>query len=398
VLEADLPCTETALFIGATNVTLDLGGHTISGDGGAGDNGVDNTAGHDDVTIRNGTISNFGDGVEVVGASGGSISRLLVSDHFADGIDTSDTTSMTIRNVTARDNGLRGFDLECVGCLYKDNFADNNFSEGFRLFGEDLTITGNRAELNDLEGFRIDANDSRLEANRSLTNSENGYQIGGQDNTAIDNLAESNFDAGFLVNGSDRTKLKANTSKLNEGVGFNVAGGIDVVLSLNKATENLNGGYLVLNATGPTVKSNVANKNTGVGFLFVLAFEGKVTGNTAKNTRGDLGTTGDGFSISGTETTLFSGNLAENNLKDGFSLTQSDDNDLFGNTAKLNIGDGFFVADTSEDAKLNDNRASRNTSAGFRVDELTTTGTNNRASRNGANCVIVLGAPVRCRG
>ncbi|HVL98011.1 MAG TPA: carboxypeptidase regulatory-like domain-containing protein, partial [Egibacteraceae bacterium] len=63
-LEADLgPCPDNGLIVGADNVTLDLGGHTIFGTDAVGDGAgvlIDNRTG---VTVRNGTIRGFDGGV-----------------------------------------------------------------------------------------------------------------------------------------------------------------------------------------------------------------------------------------------------------------------------------------------------------------------------------------------
>src|SRR4051812_48505646 len=70
-LTADLPdCPGTGLVIGADGITLDLGGHTISGTNAGGGEGIAND-GHGGVQIRNGTISGFRfNGVGIRGARG----------------------------------------------------------------------------------------------------------------------------------------------------------------------------------------------------------------------------------------------------------------------------------------------------------------------------------------
>jgi hypothetical protein len=61
-LAADQTSAEDGLVVGADGITIDLGGHTIAGDMGTGDVGID-LNGHSDVTIRNGTVRNFEDGI-----------------------------------------------------------------------------------------------------------------------------------------------------------------------------------------------------------------------------------------------------------------------------------------------------------------------------------------------
>ena len=65
-LDEDLACppgTESAIIIGASNITLDLGGHLLSGS--APGTGVF-ALGYEGITIRNGTIDGFNYGVFVI--------------------------------------------------------------------------------------------------------------------------------------------------------------------------------------------------------------------------------------------------------------------------------------------------------------------------------------------
>src|SRR4029453_11354474 len=67
VLDSDLTgCPADGLVIGTDGITLDLAGHTISGEGRV---GVDNDAGHRRVTIKNGIVEGFGNAVRLVGAT-----------------------------------------------------------------------------------------------------------------------------------------------------------------------------------------------------------------------------------------------------------------------------------------------------------------------------------------
>lgn len=77
-LDSDLVnCPNNGIVIGADNITLDLNGHTIDGDGTPVDPcpegetcdvGVDNSAGHSGVTVQRGSVRQFSLGVLVVGA------------------------------------------------------------------------------------------------------------------------------------------------------------------------------------------------------------------------------------------------------------------------------------------------------------------------------------------
>jgi hypothetical protein len=64
-LDADIGgCSDAGLIVGAAGVTIDLGGHTVSGTSISGGNpaqvGIDDSAGYDAVVIRNGVVRDFG--------------------------------------------------------------------------------------------------------------------------------------------------------------------------------------------------------------------------------------------------------------------------------------------------------------------------------------------------
>src|SRR5215831_21045614 len=64
-LASDLTCVETdGLQVNADGITINLNGHTLTDGDGGGDRrtGID-VGGHSNVTIRNGTIANFGFGI-----------------------------------------------------------------------------------------------------------------------------------------------------------------------------------------------------------------------------------------------------------------------------------------------------------------------------------------------
>jgi hypothetical protein len=108
-LDADLACppgTERGLIIGASNITLDLGGHVITGDapGGMVTRGIvaANVAG---VIIRNGTVEEFDEGVDVfdsrnVTLENLSIRNLRVSDpaHFVAGVNIANSSAVLVTN------------------------------------------------------------------------------------------------------------------------------------------------------------------------------------------------------------------------------------------------------------------------------------------------------------
>ena len=82
-LDGDVgPCPAGGIVIGADNITLDLGGHQVSGTPGTGDGTGIRIAGRTGVTVTNGAVSNFDVGVVIEGGSRNTVYRLRVNDNI----------------------------------------------------------------------------------------------------------------------------------------------------------------------------------------------------------------------------------------------------------------------------------------------------------------------------
>jgi hypothetical protein len=106
ILQADLACpagTESAIIIGASNIILDLGGHTVSGH--VPGNGVF-SINQEGITIKNGVIDGFTYGVFVINTSRVTMEKLTVKN-----LDISDPSNflfginiLSSQNVIVRDS------------------------------------------------------------------------------------------------------------------------------------------------------------------------------------------------------------------------------------------------------------------------------------------------------
>lgn len=166
VLANDMTCTTDAFVINADNITLDLGGRTITGPGMGPQTwpqpqlatvGV-RTGGHTGVTIRNGTISQFSTGIYFI-----------------------DMTKSAIEDVTSERNRF-GFYIH----------ASNNITV------RRSTVVGN------IYGLHLqDANDNLVEGNnliRQTYNSPGGYGIylyRSTGNRIVENTIENNVNWGI---------------------------------------------------------------------------------------------------------------------------------------------------------------------------------------------------------
>jgi parallel beta-helix repeat protein len=164
-LDRDLvDCPNNGIIIGADNVTLDLNGHVIDGDGTEFfdcpfdepcDIGVVDFD-HHGIKIENGTVQEFVFGALVVGATDSRVTHLDLSNHFFSGLLVAESSRSQIDGVTASANGLT---TDQAGI---DVFASR-----------ELTIEKNAVNGNGDIGFFIDGlDDSRIERNVLSNNPE----------------------------------------------------------------------------------------------------------------------------------------------------------------------------------------------------------------------------------
>src|SRR3954452_19850350 len=78
-------CPGDGLVIGADNLTLDLGGHTIDGPAVPATAGI-RLAGHHGVTVQRGALKEFGNGVLLDAADGNALVRVTVARSLGRGI------------------------------------------------------------------------------------------------------------------------------------------------------------------------------------------------------------------------------------------------------------------------------------------------------------------------
>jgi parallel beta-helix repeat protein len=112
-LDSDLTnCHPYGVVIGADDITLDLGGHTIDGVLAGGDLGADggigiyNGGGYDDVTIQNGTVQGFTIGVVLVGATGNEVRDLSVLNSNGSGMSLLLSNDNLVENNTLSGNSF----------------------------------------------------------------------------------------------------------------------------------------------------------------------------------------------------------------------------------------------------------------------------------------------------
>jgi len=151
-LAADLTgCTGDGLVVVANGTVINLNGHTISGTGVA--SGVYNI-GNTSVTVKNGAITGFANGVSWVGGSSGTLQGLRVFDNVQIGFYIDAKVSLT-GNVSTH-NGANGIhvDVHTDGAAISGNRVLSNAGKGIFVNTQHaVSVTGNVANGNGSDGI-----------------------------------------------------------------------------------------------------------------------------------------------------------------------------------------------------------------------------------------------------
>lgn len=273
VLENDVgPCPANGangIVVGASNITLDLNGHTVFGTQARGEGAGVYMLNRTGVTVRNGTVRDFDGGVAVDGGSGNTITGITARDNigtlnvtrYGEGIALlSSTNNRVIGNLAVHNGPFGGIGLYSVnnsehartttgnanGNLIDSNqVVDNNLprseaindSDGIRVErqAEFNTITNNRVTGSGLDGIALFAftpnNTIRFNAVHNngflnpFTRRGDGIRVfGGSHHTVVQgNQVTGNAANGIVLHGvfSDRPPVVNSTVTDNFSVGNN---------------------------------------------------------------------------------------------------------------------------------------------------------------------------------
>ena len=379
-LDSDLvDCPGDGVSIGAADITLDLGEHTIDGDGSRDqcDAGVANgedpadcsqsgRSGYNGVTIKNGVVTQFGIGVEVRDASRNFVRGVTASGNGT-GIGLVDAVQSRARMNTLSGNGL-GVSLSNDGTLDRNganeltrNLVLRNGS-GIAAEGSDGNrISGNSAIDNLDAGISLDAaRANRVDAN-AISGSCNAVMLHHSSVNQVDgNLLTGNRCAGIeATDGDHDNRFEQNVISRNGGDGIVAESSQRVVGNLT--SEN--------GATGITISCDsaecVVQRNVSYGNEQGIVVRGFGTARVERNLA--LHNAGDGLLL----------------LADGAGAF------VLRNTARQNGDDGIDVDDPA--ATVLRNTARRNVDLGIEAVPGVVDGGKNRAAGNGnpAQCVGV---------
>ena len=261
-------CPGDGLVAAASGITIDLGGHTISG--AVGDAGVRIRAFVHDVTIVNGTITGFSDGVRADISTGNHISMLTVTANTR-GINLANVGNSVVEKNTAVDNTFDGIRVNGVG-------SDGNTVQQNVIVGGGFGITV------------ADGADANLVTRNAVSGTGHGISVfvGALGNTISQNDVTGNAEVGIQIElGSDDAVVARNTVSGN-GLGILVKDTVaGATVERNVVDANAGDGIKVSGQDG-TVARNDVTGNGGVGIHLTTTSSGNVV------SRNDLADNGGG--------------------------------------------------------------------------------------------------------
>ena len=126
------PCSGHGIVVTADNVTLDLGGYTVTGQQTPMEQVGVLLDGVTGVTVKNGTVTGFDAGVSIEGGGGNTVTGITATGNVNDMMEPVDP--FTILANTAPGSPQRMHDLNLVTCIYGDGIttsdSDNNIITG----------------------------------------------------------------------------------------------------------------------------------------------------------------------------------------------------------------------------------------------------------------------------
>jgi parallel beta-helix repeat protein len=322
-----LNCPGNGLVIGASHITIDLDGHTIDGTGAPKSVGIGN-ASRSNVTVENGTITDFY--FDAAGGGGsGNVFRKLTIRRIGAGCKQGDICAgiflMNARHATIVDNVI------------------SNRVHAFQVNGIDVfaapgaRIVGNRIGPNAGEGIAIFQSPSTRVLRNELVGNRNGMDANNSSDRiqVVGNRAHGNSSAGIAVGAVRRARVLDNTTTGNGDDGLFLFDLRDSLVRGNRASGNYTGIHLYGGLGG------------------VAQFGGKrgpsknrLVGNSAtKNKYAGIWVKGDNRKFE-VDDNLLSGNKANGNGRAGGIVVAGSisANRLQGNTANANAGRGIAAA------------------------------------------------------
>lgn len=259
------PTGKSGITVSADNVTIDLNGFALIGDGTANVNAILVASRVRNLSIRNGTISNWGaNGINAYATSGAVYENLRIIACYATGL-AAGPSSYIKGCVVFYPNGIAGGIQTADGSTLVDCTCNFNSDDGFRL-GPNCTIVNCTAEGN--QGYGIITG-----TGAKVTNCTTGQNGSSGISVDLGSSVQGCVARGNTVNGivcTNNCNLRGNTCDNN-----------------NASFSSTNNGGIYTTGTGNTIDSNSCTANGNGGGFVILGSHNLVTRNS--------GTAGSGY-------------------------------------------------------------------------------------------------------
>ena len=277
-LTADLAgCSDNGIVIGADGVTLDLAGHTVSGDGALREDCPQDqpcdlgvlAEGRSGVVVKNGSVRGFALDVLLVGSTRSRLTALTATEATFSGILLADTTASRVDASVVAGNGL---DTDQAGLVLFDSSRNR----------VQRTVV---ARNGDIGIFLQGGADNRIERTTVVDHPEAGIAADGVRNVLAQNVLRRNADGiiaigdGTLVVGNELSDLPGCGEEC--GFGISVEGGAGIRVVDNEVRDAEQAGIRVAAfepETPPTTGTLVARNRTSGTRLDGILIEPTATG------------------------------------------------------------------------------------------------------------------------
>jgi hypothetical protein len=133
-----VPASTNGINVTAPNVTIDLNGFSITGPGSTGATPIGINAGLNDVTVKNGTVTGFGNGVFL--GDSAIVNAVEANSNSAEGIQVGNSSLVQGCTASSNNDGITGVGN---GILISGNAANSNVRYGIETNGHGIVVSGN---------------------------------------------------------------------------------------------------------------------------------------------------------------------------------------------------------------------------------------------------------------
>jgi parallel beta-helix repeat protein len=199
-------CRGDGLVVRANNIVIKLAGHTIDGRNRRSTAGIRITGLHG-VTVKGGTIRQFGRGVWLVRASDNKIQSNVITGSFDEGVFVNEKSARNlIQGNRISWSGTRhhalnadGIDARGPAALVVANAVRHSNDDGIDVNGAGSIIDGNNVASSGLDGIDVDSQTALVQNNVSTSNGDDGIGVGrnAANVTLRSNITNSNADMGI---------------------------------------------------------------------------------------------------------------------------------------------------------------------------------------------------------